>query len=411
MAKKSKHSSDNNEQQQIRTTRKEALRSRKASDEKKKFLMGVYAVVGLIAFILLVAIVNEFFIAPNRTVVTVADESISLSEWQDRVGYERTQRITYLEDLYEQTDGNVATIQQFAGQYINELADASTLGENILEQMAFETAACQELSTVPSDADITAEIEASFNYGADIENSISKEEFDTQFAELMANLSEYGVSEETYRKVINSRLCQNRLVEQLAENSDIETEAEQANALFIIFNTEEDAKETASNIADSSFMTVWSALDAVAQAAAEAEEPAADAPAPTTLAAELTWRTKADYEAVLGEETTDLIFTMPINEASEIVVDDSNPEASRYYIILVNGREVRDLPENVVLEAQQRLLVEHVNAYLETNKVESNFWRGRIPSQPLLDPKFSVQVQPETVPQQPVQPVETKSTE
>ncbi len=410
MAKKSKHSSDN-EQQQIRIARKEALRSQKANAEKKKFLRGVYAVVGLIAFILLVAIVNEFFIAPNRAVVTVADESISLAEWQDRVGYERVQRVTYLEDLYEQTDGNVATIRQFAGQYINELADASTLGENILDQMAFETAACQELSTVPSDADITAEIEASFNYGADIENSISKEEFDTQFAELMANLSEYGVSEETYRKVIKSRLCQTRLMEQLAENSDIETEAEQANALFIIFNTEEDAEETASNIADSSFMTVWSALDAVAQAAAEAEEPAADAPAPTALAAELTWRTKADYESVLGEETTDLIFTMPLNEASGIVVDDSDPEAPRYYIILVDGREVRDLPENVVREARQRLLIEHVNAYLETNKEESNFWRNRIPSQPLLDPKFSVEIPPTDVPQQPAQPVETESTE
>ncbi len=396
MAKKSEQSPNSDGQQQ--STRKEALRGKKGDADKKKFLTAVYVVVGLIIFILLIAVVNEFFIAPNRAVTTVADESISLSEWQDRVEYERAQRVVYLEDLYEQTDGNVETIQQFASQSMIDLQDAALLGENILGQMAFETAACQELtSNSITDTNITAEIETTFNYGDDIENSISKEEFDEQFDELMANLGEYGVSEETYRAVIKNRLCQNMLMEQLAEEADLETEAEQVNALFLIFDTEEEAEETAANIANSSYLTVWGALDAIAAATEGAE----DAPPQTALATELTWRTQDEYAAILGPETTALIFDLPLNEASGIIADNSNPEVPRYYIVMADGHELRDLPENTILEAQQQLLVTHLNTYLEANEEESNFWRNRIPAQPRLDPKFYAQPAPA-----PIEPVE-----
>ena len=416
MAKKSNESSTESASKEV-TSRREQLRDQKADAEKKKLLTAVYAVAGLIGLVLVIALINEFLIAPNRAVSTVADDSISLAEWKDRVGYERTQRIVFLEDQYEAFSGDVGIIQQFASQSIVELQDAAALGENTLGQMTFELAACQELEAagnIISDADVDAEIEETFGYlGEDVDTSeetdaptsITKEEYDEQFAEFMDSLDEYGVTEELYRTVTKSRLCQTMLMESLAADADIETEAEQVNTFILVFSTEEEAAQAEVDIADSNFLLVWDAIDAAANA-----EPSEDTPAPTAIATELTWRTQAEYEGIFGPETTATIFDLPLNEASAVILDDADPATPRYYIIMADGREMRELPENTILEAQQQLLVTHVNAYLEANEVESNFWRNRIPTQPVLDAKFLAQ--PTPAPAVPVEPeTETESSE
>jgi len=75
---------------------------------------------------------------------------------------------------------------------------------------------------------------------------------------------------------------------------------------------------------------------------------------------------------------------------------------------MADGREMRELPESTILEAQQQLLIEHVNAYLEINEVESTFWRNRIPTQPVLDAKFLAQPTPAS--DTPVEDVEHEGT-
>ena len=84
MAKKSNESSTKAVTEEV-INRREQLRQQKLNAEKKKLLTAVYAVAGLIGLILVFAIVNEFIIAPGRTVSTVADENISLSEWKDQL--------------------------------------------------------------------------------------------------------------------------------------------------------------------------------------------------------------------------------------------------------------------------------------------------------------------------------------
>jgi hypothetical protein len=88
-----------------------------------------------------------------------------------------------------------------------------------------------------------------------------------------------------------------------------------------------------------------------------------------------------------------------------VIVDDADPATPRYYIIMTDGREMRELPESTIREAQQQLLVDHITAYLELNEKESNFWRNRIPTLPLLDAKFLAQ--PTPVSNVPVEPVAT----
>lgn len=412
MAKKSNESSTESAAKQAES-RREQLRNQKMDAEKKKVLTAVYAVAGIIGLVLVFALINEFFIAPSRTVSTVADETISLAEWKDRVGYERTQRVVYLESQYDAFSGDVGIIQQFASQPMLELQDATALGENTLGQMTFELATCQALEgtgVTISDADIDAEVESDLNYlgeeadtseteEGDAPTSITKEEFDEQFADLMDSLGEYGVSEETYRAVVKNSLCQTLLMESLAADADLSTEAEQSNTLILVFATEEEAAQAEADIADSNFLTVWDAIDADANA----EEPTS-----TAIATELTWRTQAEYEGIFGPDTTATIFDLPLNQASDVIIDDADPATPRYYIIMADGREMRELPESTILEAQQQLLIAHVSAYLELNEEESNFWRNRIPTQPVLDAKFLAQPTPAS--ETPVEDVEDEGT-
>ncbi len=406
MAKKSNETSTESASKQV-NTRREELRGQKMDAENKKLLRVVYAVAGLIGLVLIFALVNELLISPSRAVSTVAGENISLSEWKDRVGYERTQRIVFLESQYEAFDGDVGIIQQFAGQSITELQDAATLGENTLGQMTFELAACQELAATGvtiSDADVQAEIETTFNYfGEDTESeegdapvSITKEEFDEQYDDLMSSLGEYGVSEEMYHTVIGSRLCQVLLMESLADEADISTEADHVNIQVLVFDNEVEAAQAEADIADAGFLSVWDAINAAANA---------ETPVSSSIATDLTWRTQAEYEAIFGPITTAAIFALPLNESSGVIVDAADPTSPRYYIIMADGHEVRPLPESAIVEVQQQLLVDHVNAYLEINEEESNFWRNRIPTQPLLDAKFLAQ--PTPAPESPIE-VETE---
>lgn len=123
-----------------RQSRKEILLARKQEQQLRQVRLGVYIVGGLLLLILIVALVNEFFVVPNRAVAVVGGEEISLQEWSDRVTYERAQRITFLENQFVAFDENVGIIQQFAGQTINDLIDPEGLGQATLNQMVDEVA-------------------------------------------------------------------------------------------------------------------------------------------------------------------------------------------------------------------------------------------------------------------------------
>ena len=134
MAKK-KETTTNESQRQ---SRKEVLLARKQAEQTRQIRLGVGIVGGLLIVIFLAAIINELVIAPNRAVAIVNDEEISLSDWQDRVRFERAQRIILLENQLEAFQGNVGIVQQFAGQTINELLQTEQLGQAALNQMIDE---------------------------------------------------------------------------------------------------------------------------------------------------------------------------------------------------------------------------------------------------------------------------------
>ncbi|MEZ4589640.1 MAG: SurA N-terminal domain-containing protein [Chloroflexota bacterium] len=150
-----------------RQSRKEVLLARKQAQQTRQIRLGVAVVGGLLLVVFLAAIINELIIAPNQAVAIVNGEEISLSDWQDRVRFERAQRIILLENQLEAFQGNVGIVQQFAGQTINELLLTEQLGQAALNQMIDEVVirqAAEARGITVTDAEVDAEIAATFNF-------------------------------------------------------------------------------------------------------------------------------------------------------------------------------------------------------------------------------------------------------
>ncbi|MEZ4516262.1 MAG: hypothetical protein R3C44_05270 [Chloroflexota bacterium] len=63
---------------------------------------------------------------------------------------------------------------------------------------------------------------------------------------------------------------------------------------------------------------------------------------------------------------------------------------SSYYVIMVSGREDRELSDTELESQQQELVQSFLDDAIVGNLVIDESWRNRVPNTPLLDPKFLV---------------------
>ena len=77
MAKKREEENTGSGRERLsRQSRKEILLARKQEQQMRQVRLGVYVVVGLLLLVLIVALVNEFFIVPNRAVAVVVGRGV-----------------------------------------------------------------------------------------------------------------------------------------------------------------------------------------------------------------------------------------------------------------------------------------------------------------------------------------------
>ncbi len=424
-----------NDEAQQRQSRKEILIARKHERQLRNVRIAVLSIFALIAVVIGVALVNELIITPGRAVATVNDTQITLREWEDRVKFERAQRIIFLENQLEAFDGDVGIVQQFAGNIINELFDPQTMGQNAINAMANEVIMCralQERGIEITDADIQNRIGESYSfYGEGISPTqqpspsatvqptpsltpiptavitdvvptltpfptptlgptqtpfptptpVSEAEFQTQFSDFMSQLTGLGVSEATYRSVVRAQLCNERLTEVLTEEQGVSRMAEQASIFVIQAATEESANEMQALAESEGFLTAWNTISSRPDDPAATEQP-------ETNAYELLWRTQANLATSLGTEISAAAFDLDIETPSDIIVVENNDGTSSYFLIMVSGREERELSASDFQTRQSEALQAFVDEQLTGNLQINDMWRGRVPTLPALDPKF-----------------------
>ena len=156
-------------EEELRQSRKEVLLARKQAQQTRQLRIALGLVGVLIVAVLAVAVINELFVAPNRSVATVNDDQISLKAFQEQVSFERARRVVLLEDQLAAFGGDVGIIQQFANQLLVDMypTNAETFGETVLNQMvddALIRQAALERDITVTDAELDAEIGRSFSY-------------------------------------------------------------------------------------------------------------------------------------------------------------------------------------------------------------------------------------------------------
>lgn len=433
MAKKNKKKEDEVEKRQ---SRKEILRARKHEQQQRLIRIAALVVAAILVVILLVAVVNELFLAPNQPVATVRGQGIALIDWQNRVRFERAQRIIALEDQLESFGGDVGLVQQFSSQSIVELIseNAEALGEAILDRMVDEEIirqGAEERGLLPTEADIDKQVGSIFNYyGGDsptpnptptetiqptpsitpISNGdevtpevteealaneeaptstpfptatpVSEEAFQEEFNALIDRYKDMGVGEETYRNVVAQAITAERLMDALAEEQELPEDDVQANFLYLVFNDEEQANQAAEELANSDFLTVWNTFRS------QTPDPAAEN-APTVTASELVWRTKDTIESSFGTDVANAAFDLPIGTPSDVItISGGGTDNPVLVIIMVNGRETRPLDASELQARKQELVQNYIDQVPPGDIVINEFWRSRVPTSPILDPIF-----------------------
>jgi hypothetical protein len=433
MAKKPQKTTEDESQQ--RQSRKDMLIARKHERQLRNIRIAGITIAVLIGLVIVIALVNELFLTPNRAVATVGDMSVTLREWQDRVKFERAQRIIFLENQLEAFGGDVGIVQQFGGQVINELFDPEGMGQSYLNLMADEKVICQALTERGieiTDVDVQSRIEQSYGfYGEGVSPTplpeptqtvaptpsitpiptavitdvvptttpfptatigpdptplptatpVPEEEYLNQYSQFIASLNDLGVDEATYQSVIRAQLCRERLTEELTTERELSRTAPHASLFVITAGTEEEANEAQALVETEGFLTAWNTIQSLPPDP-EAEE------APTTNAFELLWRTSDGIESAAGTDVAAAAFELDTDTPSDLIAVENSDGATTYYLVMVSGREERELSANEFQTRQSELLQAFVDEQLTGNLQINDVWRSRVPTLPALDTKF-----------------------
>jgi hypothetical protein len=219
---------------------------------------------------------------------------------------------------------------------------------------------------------------------------VSQEVFDTEFGDFMAQFNDLGIDETTYRSVVQTQLCRERLTDVLAEEEGLNIRAPHASIFMLTFDSEEEANEALAQVEEGDFLTVWNTIRSrPPEAVTDEEDGEAAEPLFTATASELLWRTQETLAGSQGEEVAEAAFSLPLNEPSEVLtVTQPDGTTQQYIIVMVSGREERDLSESELNTRKQEILQSYVDQQLAGELVIRDLWRNRVPTVPVLDSKF-----------------------
>lgn len=424
------------EDSSTRQSRKEVLISRKERDQNRQIRLAVFGILGLILAVIIAAVVAEFVIVPQQPVAVVNGEEISLTDFRDRVRYQRAQFIISLEDQLEAFNNDLGLVQQFSQQQMTLLLQPDELGAIVLDQMVNDVIIrqeAQERGISVSEAEIDEAIENRFSYfggesptpqptatetimptpsitpvPTDVitdvlptntpfptptlgptgtprptATAVSLESFQEQAMTEVDRFLEMGVSEETYRFVIETELYREKLQEALAEETEVAAEAEHVSFFFISTEDEEEANEVLAQVEADGYVETWNLIRSTPS----------DPENPTTVrSGERIWQTQEQLEGSFGTELATAVFELEVGEMSEVVARPgaTEEEITTYYILQPSGREMRDLSEATINNAESQLVAELVQSVRDNEDIDlsSTVWRTRIPQTPILDPSF-----------------------
>ncbi len=388
-------------------TRKQLSRVEKETRMKRLLIWGVSVVGILIVGVLGYGVVAEMIIEPREPVAIVGESPITTAEFQDRVKFRRLQLRNQLVYLYQQQQALPAqdsgsdsqSFQEYIQGQISTLEsqlapeNAEAIGEQVLDQMIQEELVKQEakrrnIEVLPGE--VQDEIHAGFGYDPDATpapavsppltsteslttsqptpaptpTQMTEADFDELYNRYMREgLRPIGISEQQYRSWIEASLLVEKLQQDMGDT--LPGEAEQVKLRFLSVSSEERANELAQRLEEGEDFQ-----DLADEIEADEEDPG--------YTNELDWLPRDLLESQLGEEVADVAFSLEVGDHSQPIT--LGEQGQSYYILVVAGREVRELEET----AKEQLAQAAFQSWLDAQQslVERRSIENRVPTRP-----------------------------
>jgi len=297
------------------------------------------------------------------------------------------------------TDPNASFLLEYLNGQIRQLdsmlseASATALGKEVLDRMVQEELIRQEAARrglTVSQEEIDRAIEEQFGYDRDaavafltptvvptapvttetaltatatpVPTPVPKEEFDRRYQEYVKTyLKPSGLSEAKFRAMVEASLLYDKLQQAIA--AEVPQTMEQVQIRYLSFPTQEDAGKVAERLGKGEkWEDIAAEIKADEKSAAYASEPE--------------WVTQGFLKEQFGEEAAGTIWETPAPQYTAPLAGTD----SRWYIVQVMGREVRELESWLRSYEEQRAFQEWLQAQMATVQYSED-WASKVPTQ------------------------------
>jgi len=386
-------------------TKKQRTRAEREARMNRWIIAGTVAVGVLVLGILVYGYLAENVFKGRAPVATVNGVPITTADFQARVRHYRIvlqeQRDYYTAQRMQldPTDPNASFLLEYLNGQIRQLdsmlseASATALGKEVLDRMVQEELIRQEAARrglAVSQEEIDRAIEEQFGYDRDaavafltptvvptapvttetaltatatpVPTPVPKEEFDRRYQEYVKTyLKPSGLSEAKFRAMVEASLLYDKLQQAMA--AEVPQTMEQVQIRYLSFPTQENAGKVAERLGKGEkWEDIAAEIKADEKSAAYASEPE--------------WVTQGFLKEQFGEEAAGTIWETPAPQYTAPLAGTD----SRWYIVQVMGREVRELESWLRSYEEQRAFQEWLQAQMATVQYSED-WASKVPTQ------------------------------
>lgn len=374
---------------------------------RQRFIILGGVLVGVVTVVLVVAALLQIFVLdPQRTVATVAGQSITVQELQKRIRYDQlqvTNRYNQLSQqvsqLQSQADPNNAFLLQFYTQQLQQIAQqgsAEQLARNSLDtaidNLLVRNEAARRGITVSAD-EVQAQLERDFGFFRQTltpfptdtpapptatpipaptsvtatqpttaptpaptvvlptptprlqPTSITEGDFQMLYQRTVDSYQPLGLSEAEVRALVEANLYRERV--QAAFADEAPTNAPHFRFDYLRFNTEADAQKAVERLTS----------NAIAFPALISETNAITLPSQIGSGSSLDWTSSLQVVDQFGQSIADQLAVKSIGTPTGVITGTDGG----FYVLLPLGREDRPLAEDELQGEQQRLFSAWLN--------------------------------------------------
>jgi len=373
-------------------TRKQLSRAERDAQQRRRIIYAVGGVLAVVVAIILFGVVRESLLKPNEPVANVNGETISTTEFQNRVRLVRAQMLqqaSYLQNL-----GDTQTVQQLQSQ----LSDPISLGNQVINGMVDELLlkqAAKDFNVSVTSDEVEAAIEKEYGYDRNpptpaptstprptptasapvtqtatpsptplpTATPISKESAQQFYQQYLKG---YGLSDQDYRKYTELRLLSDKM--RAAIGTTVPTTTEQIKFQYMRIDSVAVPTVTAA-IAQDGFAKVY-------QAVLSGTLPYSSS---VVASAVTDWLPRDAFanSTDLGAPIGDAFFTTPISQVTGII---SNTAGTASFVGLITAKGTEPLSGTFLQQAQQK----SIEAWLQQRRNPAFLltWADRVPTKP-----------------------------